>query len=287
MTEAQNRGRRSSLAVPASDSKKISKALESGADELVLDLEDAVAPGDKERARDLLATFDWPDSSDMPQIAVRVNAPRTPWCHRDVEVVASAVPAASIVLPKVDSRADIGFIERLIDGVAPGSGLRVHALIETAAGLARLGDIVSAPERLSALIIGYADLAASLGRKAGFPDEGWSFARELLLTHARAAGLQAIDGPHLGIADDDTFRAAVSRSATSGFDAKWVIHPQQVAWVNREFTPSAEEIEFATAVLEALEAGHAAGAGAVQLDGQLVDEAMAVAARRVLGKVSA
>jgi citrate lyase subunit beta/citryl-CoA lyase len=187
----------------------------------------------------------------------------------------------------VESRADIGFVERLIDGVAPGSGLRVHALIETAAGLQQLGDIVSAPERLSAVIIGYADLAASLGRKAGFPVEGWSFARELLLTHARAAGLQAIDGPYLGVADDESFREAVRRSAMAGFDTKWVIHPRQVAQVNAEFTPSADEIERATAVLWALEAGHAAGAGAVQLDGQLVDEAMAVAARRVLGKVSA
>lgn len=123
------------MAVPASDGHKITKALESGADELVLDLEDAVAPGDKERSRDLLATFPWPDPADRPQLAVRVNAPRTPWCHRDVEVVASAVPAARIVLPKVESRADVGFLERLIDGVAPGGGLRVHALIETAAGL--------------------------------------------------------------------------------------------------------------------------------------------------------
>lgn len=285
--EAQTLGRRSSLAVPANDAKKITKALESEADELVLDLEDAVAPGDKERARDLLATFAWPDPADRPRLAVRVNAPRTPWCHRDIEVVATAVPAASIVLPKVESRADVGFAERLVDGVATGSVLRVQALIETAGGLQRLADIVSTPERLSALIIGYADLAASLGRKPGFSSEGWGFASELVLTCARSAGLQAIDGPYLRVADDEAFHTAVSRSATAGFDAKWVIHPRQVAQVNAEFSPSATEIERATAVIRALEAGHAAGVGAVQLDGQLIDEAMAVAARRVLGKVSA
>lgn len=287
MTEAQPLRRRSSLAVPAGDEHKISRALESGADELVLDLEDAVAPREKERARDLLATFAWPEPADRPQLAVRVNAPRTPWCHRDVEAVASGVPAAAIVLPKVESRADVGFVERLIDAVAPGSTLRVHALIETATGLHQLGDIVSTPERLSALVVGYADLAASLGRKAGFPGERWDFARELVLTSARATGLQAIDGPHLGVADDESFQNAVRRSATAGFDAKWVIHPRQVAHVNAEFSPSEDEIEHARAVIEALEAGHTAGAGAVQLDGQLVDEAMAVAARRVLGKVVA
>src|SRR6266545_6646214 len=137
-------GRRSVLCVPASDERKIGKALRAGADEVVIDLEDAVAPGDKDRARYVLSTFAWGDFSQLSLLAVRVNAPRTPWCHCDIEaVVRSGVPASSIVLPKVESRSDIGFAERLLDGVEP-RGIRrltLQALIETARGLASIDDV--------------------------------------------------------------------------------------------------------------------------------------------------
>src|SRR5690606_22131138 len=137
------------------------------------------------------------------------------------------------------------------------------------------------------LVIGYADLGASLGRGVGFPALGWTVAQELLIIAARSAGLVAVDGPYLGIAADDEFRDDVARSVQQGFDAKWVIHPRQVTEVNDAFTPSEKEVAHAKAVLEALAAGHEKGVGAVQLDGALVDEAMAVAARRVLAKVGA
>ncbi|WP_246371233.1 HpcH/HpaI aldolase/citrate lyase family protein, partial [Nocardioides pelophilus] len=160
--------RRSVLCVPAGDDRKLQKALESAADEVVIDLEDAVAVGDKDRARRHLAEVDWAGSPQLPQISVRVNAPRTPWCHRDLEVVVAHVPAASVVVPKVESRADIGFVERLLDGLAAEAGrgvlVGVQALVETAAGVAALADIVSGIDRLEAVIVGYADLAASLGR---------------------------------------------------------------------------------------------------------------------------
>src|SRR5215211_3302885 len=220
-------GRRSVLCVPASDERKIGKALQAGADEVVLDLEDAVAPADKDRARDLLGSFPWAEFEPLPLVAVRVNAPRTRWCHRDVEAVAcSRVPASSIVLPKVESRADIGFVERLLDGLEAdllddAPRLTVQALIETARGLARLDDIVDDLDRLSSLLLGYADLAASLGRGAGFPTDAWLVAQERLLVAARSASIEAVDGPHLGIKADDAFHAAVKRSAALGFDAKW------------------------------------------------------------------
>lgn len=281
-------GRRAILSVPASDERKIAKALASGADEVVLDLEDAVAPGDKDRARAVIVGYDWTAASELPLIAVRINAPRTPWCHRDLEAIACAdIPVASVVLPKAESRADVGFAERLIDGVAPGSRLVLQALVETARGLANLADIVSSPERLGALILGYADLGASLGRRGDFPDSGWDVAREQLLAAGRSADLEAVDGPWLGVDTDERFRRAVTASAARGFDAKWVIHPRQVATVAEAFTPSQEEIARAEATLAALEGGHARGVGAVQLDGALVDEAMAVAARRVLSRAQA
>lgn len=272
--------------MPATDERKIAKALASGADEVVLDLEDAVAPGDKERARAVISGYDWSHGEDLPLLAVRVNAPRTPWCHHDLEAIAcSDIPATSVVLPKTESRADVGFAERLVDGVAPDSRLVVQALVETARGLTALADIVSAPERLSSLILGYADLGASLGRRGDFPDSGWDPAREQLLAVARSTNIEAVDGPWLGVDDDEGFRRAVAASAARGFDAKWVIHPRQVATVTDAFTPSKAEVARAEATLAALEEGHARGVGAVQLDGALVDEAMAVAARRVLSRL--
>lgn len=279
--------RRSSLCVPAGDDRKLHKALESGADEVVVDLEDAVAYDDKARAREQLAGFVWPER--RPRIAVRVNAVGTPWCHRDLETVAGIDAVASVVLPKVESRADVGFAERLLDGleaeVGRGAPLAVQALVETAAGVLGLADIVAGIVRLEALVVGYADLAASLGRARDVDPASWGAVQDAIVLHARGAGIAAIDGPFLGVGDGDDFVGAVDRAAALGFDAKWLIHPRQVAGVNDRFTPSADDVDHARRVLDALAEAAAAGRGAGVVDGALVDEAMARDARRVLAKV--
>ena len=271
-------GRRSVLSVPADDARKIGKALAAGADEVVVDLEDAVAVADKDHARVLLANFAWPE--ERPSLAVRVNGVGTPWFEADVRAAAQA-GADSIVLPKAETRADVARVESLLAG--SDREIVVQALIETAAGLAGLADVVRAPERLSCLIVGYADLAASLGRGRVAPGR-WVVAQELVLLHARAAGLLAVDGPYLGVTDDEVFRDAVQEVANAGFDAKWVIHPRQVATINAAFGPTDAAVAHARRVLEALADAASVGRGAVQLDGQLLDEAMAVHARRVLAK---
>ena len=271
-------GRRSVLSVPADDARKIGKALAAGADEVVVDLEDAVAVADKDHARVLLANFAWPE--ERPSLAVRVNGVGTPWFEADVRAAAQA-GADSIVLPKAETRADVARVESLLAG--SDREIVVQALIETAAGLAGLADVVRAPERLSCLIVGYADLAASRGRGRVAPGR-WVVAQELVLLHARAAGLLAVDGPYLGVTDDEVFRDAVQEVANAGFDAKWVIHPRQVATINAAFGPTDAAVAHARRVLEALADAASVGRGAVQLDGQLLDEAMAVHARRVLAK---
>jgi citrate lyase subunit beta / citryl-CoA lyase len=285
--------RRSCLSVPGSSERKLAKAIELSADEVVIDLEDAVAAGAKDEARAAVVTAlgDWTG----PGVAVRVNGPRTPWCHLDVAAVgALADMPASIVVPKVESAGDLAFVDRLLDGVEAGAGrerpLRVQALIETAAGLARVQEIAGASPRLDALILGYADLAASLGRSAAATSDldAWRPAQETVLVAARAHGLQAIDGPYLGIAVDDAFTAAASRARDLGFDGKWAIHPSQVAALNELFTPSDEEITRARAVVEALDrAERESGQGAVALDGEMLDEAVRVAALRVLARAGA
>ncbi|MCX6398480.1 MAG: CoA ester lyase [Propionibacteriales bacterium] len=280
--------RRSALCVPAGDDRKLVKALESGADEVVVDLEDAVAYDDKDRARAQLTAFVWPARG--PQVSVRVNAVGTPWCHRDLEAVAGLSSVSSVVLPKVESRADIGFLERLLDGLEAENGrvtpLGVHALVETAAGIVALADIVSDVRRLTGVIVGYADLAASLGRARDVEPRAWRAIQDAVVLHARAAQVAAIDGPFLGVADDDRFRGSVAEAAALGFDAKWVIHPRQVAGVNDGFTPSGEQVDHARRVLAALDTAASAGRGAGVVDGALVDEAMARDARRILAKVA-
>lgn len=279
---------RSVLCVPASDHGKVAKALQSGADEVVLDLEDAVAPADKRAARDALAHLDL-TAADGSRVAVRVNAPRTPWCHGDLIAVAALDAVTGVVVPKVESRADVGFVERLLDGAEAEADVRrrlgVQALIETAAGVTHVDEIVADRDRLEALIVGYADLAASTGRAPGLPG-GWWGVQDRIVLAARTGDVRAVDGPFLGTADDEAFRTAVDEAVALGFDAKWVIHPRQIDTVTTAFAPSNDAVDHARAVLDALDAAHADGRGAVALDGQLVDEAMAVAARRVLAKVA-
>lgn len=283
--------RRSVLSVPASDERKLAKALASSADQVVLDLEDAVEPGSKDRARALLVSVlrDLP-APDAARVTVRVNPARSPWCHLDVTALAELpVPPASLVLPKVEGPGDLAFLDRLLDGAEAraGAGRRtgVQALIETAAGLAHLTETARAGERLQALVLGYADLAASLGTAA--PPERrlalWLPAQHAVLVAARTAGVQAVDGPHLGVHVDDEFRAAAERAHDLGFDGKWAIHPRQVDALTTLFTPTCAQVQHARAVLAALQdAARQGGAGAALLDGQMLDEAVAVQARQVL-----
>lgn len=288
--------RRSCLSVPGSSASMLAKAPQRGADEIIIDLEDAVAVSAKDDARDTVVAALQEPQYDGVRTAVRVNAARTPWCHADVIAMASLERGpASLIVPKVESAGDLAFIDRLLDGVEASAGLtrapmRVQALIETAAGVARLDEIAGCSPRLDALILGYADLSASLGRAAGARAQldSWRAIQDQVLVAARTHDVLAIDGPFLGIAVDDAFTAAAERARDMGFDGKWAIHPAQVAALNALFTPSEDEIAHARAVISALEeAERLGGAGAVALDGQMLDEAVRVAALRVLARAGA
>jgi citrate lyase subunit beta/citryl-CoA lyase len=286
--------RRSCLSVPGSSERKLAGAAAGlGADEVVIDLEDAVTASAKEDARSatLAALAAWGGGV----VSVRVNAARSAWCHLDVAALAGLTDEpVSIVVPKVESVGDLAFFDRLLDGVEVASGrrqpLRLQALIETAAGLERVSEIAGASRRLDALILGYADLAVSLGRAPGAAGdvETWRWAQEAVLVAARAHGLQAIDGPYLGVEVDEGFRTAAVRARDLGFDGKWAIHPAQVDLLNELFTPTVEEVERARAIVAALDrAERETGQGAVALDGEMLDEAVRLAALRVLARAPA
>ncbi|EME20888.1 HpcH/HpaI aldolase/citrate lyase family protein [Rhodococcus triatomae] len=272
--------RRAALVAPGSDDRKARKALASPADEVVLDLEDAVTPDHKDTARDLVARLAAEFGRERT-VSVRINGPGTRWFAADLAAVRSAA-IASVVIPKVESAADL----TEADGMLAGCDVRVQALVETPTGVENIGEIVHGP-RLDAVIIGYADLGAALGRSPVARPEHWLYVQDRVLHAARAAGVQAIDGPHLGTADDEEFRRAATWTAGLGFDGKWVIHPAQIETALGTFTPTATEIEHARTVLQVLDDAAGRGAGAALLDGRMLDEAVAVAARRTLSRIGA
>jgi citrate lyase subunit beta / citryl-CoA lyase len=274
--------RRSCLSVPGSSERMLVKAAGRGADEVVIDLEDAVAVAAKGTAL-ATATTELARWAGGP-VAVRVNAPRTPWCHVELAALAGLREHPdSVVLPKVESAADVQFAERLLAGAEAASGrhdgIGIQALVETAAGLARVHEIAASSQRLEALILGYADLGASLGGEREL--DTWLPAQHAIVLAARANGLRAIDGPHLGVAPDGRFAAAVARARELGFDGKWAIHPAQVDAINAAFTPTADELDRARAVIRALER---ADDGAIEVDDEMVDEAVRANALRVLAQ---
>ncbi|HET8952113.1 MAG TPA: CoA ester lyase [Solirubrobacteraceae bacterium] len=281
--------RRAVLVVPAAPAARLEKGRTLEADEVVIDLEDAVVPAAKDDAREVVVDV-LAREFVAPLVAVRVNAIGTPWCHLDLAAVAgSAREHVTVVLPKVEGAGDLAFTDRLLAGAEAAAGrttpVRLLALIETAAGLQAVGELASA--RLDGLILGYADLAASLGRDPGGPPEDWRSAQDALLVAARAAGIQAIDGPHLAIRDDEPFRAAVAHARALCYDGKWSIHPAQLGALREAFTPTEAEVADARETLAALERAASEGAGAVAAGDRMLDEALAVSARRVLARAGA
>ena len=280
-----SKSRRSCLAVPGSSAKMLAKAQQLDADEVVIDLEDAVTPDRKDEARataaEAIRNGDWGDRS----VAVRVNALATEWGERDVaELARDAGPRlGSLVVPMAESADQM----LAVDGLLGGHDAGLQALIETAAGLSAVREISTATPRLETLIIGYADLAASLLRplKADYPGDRWHWVRETVLVAARTAGIQAIDGPHLEIADIDGLRVEAERTRALGFDGKWAVHPSQIDPINEVFSPRQEEVDRAGAMLAALDRAEAEGGrGAVMLDGEMLDEVHRKLALEVLAR---
>ena len=242
------RRRRSCLTVPGDDERKLAKAAGLEPDEVILDLEDAVAPGRKELARETVARalhdHDWRAAT----VAVRVNRRSAD----DLAMVREAKPDV-VVLPKVESADEL-------------PDFPCEAQIETARGLALCEQIAAAP-RLEALVLGPGDLAASLGVPELTIGSGAhvEYALARVAVAARAFGLLVVDGPFVALGDLDGLRASAARSRALGYDGKWCIHPAQVAVCNEVYAPTPEELERAKRIL--------ASSGVARLDGEMVDEA--------------
>ncbi|WP_420621580.1 HpcH/HpaI aldolase/citrate lyase family protein [Candidatus Poriferisodalis sp.] len=298
ITERRRRLHRSELAVPGSLPSLFEKAAASSADYVFLDLEDAVAPDDKESARhnviEALAGIDWRAAGKT--VSVRINGLDTHYMYRDlVDVVEQAgVHLDTVMIPKVGVPGDVYTVDALLSQMEQALGLRhrigVEALIETALGMANVEAVAAASPRLEALHFGVADYAASCrartmtigGLNPDYPGDQWHSALSRLLVACRANGLRAIDGPFGDFSDPEGFMAGARRAAALGYDGKWAIHPTQVDLANEVFTPPAAEVEQARRVLGALDEAAAAGRGAAQLDGRMIDAASARMARNVV-----
>jgi citrate lyase subunit beta/citryl-CoA lyase len=266
----------------------LAKACAADVDEVVLDLEDAVTPRMKESARAWVIKVLAERRFTASGVAVRVNASSSPWGQDDLKALSVAEKQpTSVVLPKVEAAADVLEAEATLG--ERGAAITVQALIETARGLRAIDAIANASQRLASLIIGYLDLASSLGRSpagAANPDL-WIAVQDTVLGAARAAGIQAIDGPFVAIDDFLGLGASALRAADLGFDGKWAIHPSHIPMLTETFTPTRHELEHAREILDLLDAGAASGLGALRLDGVMVDEAMRGGALRILARAGA
>lgn len=296
------RPRRTCLSVPGSNPRMIEKAKALPADQVFLDLEDAVAPDAKTSARTQVAAALAGPGWGAQLRGVRVNDWTTPWTYSDVIDVVSAAGKHLdlIVLPKVTGAAHVQALDLLLTQLERTHGLPVgrigiDAQIENAAGLRNIDAIAAAP-RVQALVLGPADLMASLNMRTlvvGEQPEGYDVGdayHHVLMTiliAARAHGVAAIDGPYLKVRDVEAFRRVAGRSAALGFDGKWVLHPDQIAAGNEIFSPAQGEYDRAELILEAYawHTSKAGGArGAVMLGDEMIDEASRKMARVVAGK---
>ena len=293
---------RSKLFVPGSQTKFFEKAAAGPADVICLDLEDAVAPSDKDKARDniiqALNDVNWGNKA----VTCRINGLDTHWCYRDVIALVEkgGERLDAIMIPKVGVAADVYAIDALITQASAAVGRKkkigLEVIIETVLGLTNIDEIAGASKRLESLHFGSADYAASSGMRTTNIGGGnadyvmltdkdeaggrvrhwndlWHYPLFRMVTAARAHGLIPVDGPFGDYSDPEGFRVQSMRTAVLGCEGKWAIHPSQVALANEIYTPPVKEFERAEAILAAMKTAQENGAGAATLGGVLIDAA--------------
>ena len=313
--ETKARLNRSELAVPGSQPKFFEKALNSHADVIFLDLEDAVAPEQKAQARkniiEALNDLDWSSKT----VSVRINGLDTHWMYRDiVDVVEQAGQFIDLIMvPKVGISSDVYALDMLITQIETARGfdnrIGLELIIETALGMQNLAEIAGASKRNESLHFGVADYAASTQARTtniGGPNPNyviltdlmendlrqehwgdmWHYALSKMVVVARANGLRPIDGPFGNYSDAEGYKAAAYRASALGCEGKWAIHPSQIVLANEVMSPSEEEIAKARKIVAAMAQAEEKGMGAVSLDGKLIDYASIRQAEALISKLA-
>ena len=264
---------RSWLFTPATRPDRFAKAAAAGVDVAILDLEDSVAPADKDRARDTALNFLLGRKPDGIKHALRINGLDTAAGFRDVDALIKAGAAPDyLVLPKTESAGDLQILDRLL--TVASIATKLVDIVESVRALAAVEAIAAATPRLAGLMLGAADMAADMGVATAW--EPLAFVRARLVAACAPGGVTAIDAPYFDAHDTDGLKRGIARAVAFGFQAKAAIHPGQIAPINAALTPTPEAIEKAHAIL----AENSKGVGTV--GGQMIDEAVARKARRIL-----
>jgi Citrate lyase beta subunit len=285
---SHDRRRITRLYLPGNQPDLVPNADLFGADCLILDLEDSVAPERKLEARVLVrrtlearALF-----FRRAEVAVRINPLSGPWGEADVAELSACLPQA-VILPKCERPEDVASLSALLDlaEATRGAGGRtlIMPLLETAAGVLAAEGVARASGRVAALLFGAEDFARDIGARRSAEGREALHARGALVIAAKAAGVQALDSVYSEVDDEEGLARYCSASRDLGFDGVGLVHPRQISIAQRAFSPSAEEIEEARKVVAALEEAHARGSGVASVGGKMIDAPVAARARRVLG----
>ncbi len=273
--------RRSALYMPGANDKALEKAKTLATDAIIFDTEDSVAPDMKAAAREKVAAAVTSGEYGNRELTIRVNGLDTAWSTDDLVSAAKAGPAG-IVVPKINSAADVAKVESIIEGAGVPDHTRIWAMLETPAAIEAAVEIATSSERLAVLIMGTNDLAKEL-RAALVPGRApllWGLGR--CVNAARLADKVILDGVYNDVKNPEGFAAECLQGAEMGFDGKTLIHPTQVEPCNQAFSPSADELEYSLRVIEAFEAGLAEGKGVITVDGRMIENLHVDNARRAV-----
>ena len=273
--------RRSVLYMPASNPRALCKARELPADVLVFDLEDAVAPDQKEAARERLLEALAEGGYGSRELVVRVNARASPWFDADVAAVAGSA-AHALCLPKVEQPADVLAVMERLQGAGAGAHLGLWVMAETPRGVFNIRQIAASHSRIQVIMLGTSDLTVELRARHTPGREPLLFALSQCIMAARESGIDVIDGVHLELGDPHGLARACTEGRELGFDGKSLIHPQQIAAANAAFSPGGEELLLARQIVEAWDSVVAEGRGVLVLKGKLIENLHVEQALRLL-----
>ncbi len=262
------RPRRSALYMPASNPRAVEKARSLACDVVILDLEDAVLPDAKEKARADAVAAVRAGGFGPREVVIRVNALSTPWGEADL-AAAAAAGSDAVLAPKIRGADDIAAYDRALASAPPKT--RLWAMVETPQAILAIDAIANAPSRLAALVMGINDLAKEIGARQTPAREPFQAAMALTVMAARAHGLAVLDGVHNEIDDLTALEAVCRQGADFGFDGKTLIHPSHLAICNAAFTPAPAEVTWARAVIAAFDAPENVGKGALRVEGRLAE----------------
>ncbi|MBM3643252.1 MAG: CoA ester lyase [Alphaproteobacteria bacterium] len=285
MSEAV-RPRRSVLYMPGANTRALEKARTLAADALIFDLEDAVAPDAKVAARANVVAAARSRSYGRREIAIRCNGLATAWGRDDIAAIAGS-GADALLVPKVESAADVAAVVAALDAAAAPAGMAVWAMMETPLGILRAAEIAGAHPRLRLFVMGTNDLVKDMRARHTPLRLPMVTALGIAMLAARAHGLTILDGVYNDIQDADGFRAQCVQGLEMGFDGKTLIHPSQVEPCNEVFAPSATELTQAARIVEAFAAAEAAGKGVATVDGRMIENLHVEQARRALALAEA